>query len=100
MLGDGWESFDYGNIHKVLRKSTLSKILTFYDYLQGSQLGAEMQIYVPVALPYRVQCLPLFKSAHQVPYGREYNADYNADYNAAYNADYNTKYNAEIVTKL
>jgi len=54
-----------------------------------------MQIYVPAALPYRVQSRLLFKRPNQAPHGR----DYNADYNAEYNDDYNMEYNAIPVSK-
>jgi hypothetical protein len=59
-------------------------------------LNVEKQIYVPTALPYRVQSRLLFKRPNQVPYGRDYNADHNDDYND----DYNTEYNAISVFEV
>ena len=88
MLRDGLQSiFDYGDIHEVMCKSTLSRILAVDDNLQDWQLSAEMQINdLPPALLYWVQSRLLFRRPNQVPYGREYNAHYNADYNTEYNA--------------
>jgi len=40
-----------------------------------------MQIYVLVALPYRLQSLPLLKWLNQMLYGRDYTADHNGEYN-------------------
>jgi hypothetical protein len=45
-------------------------------------MNAEMQIYLPVALPYPVQCPQLFKRPNQVPYGRDYKANDSTEYNA------------------
>jgi len=54
MLRDGLQSiFDYGDIHEVMCKSTLSRILAVDDNLQDWQLSAEMQINdLPPALLY------------------------------------------------
>jgi len=84
MFRDGLQSIiDYGNIHEVMWKSTLSTILAFDDNLQDKELSAEMQINdPPAALPYPVKPWLLFRRSNQVPYGRDYNIDYNMGSNA------------------
>jgi len=68
------------------------------DDNQSLTMATYTKIYVPTALPYRVQSRLLFKRPNQVPYGRDYNADFNADSNADYNAEYNDDYNMEYNT--